>query len=97
MIDIRQVAGGVLIAVKAQPGAKRNAIIGQHADMLKIAVRQKPENGKANQAITALLAERLAVPKSYCCVQSGVASRDKRVFVANLSPQQVRERLGLPP
>ena len=40
---------GVVIAVRAQPGAKKNGITGEHDGALKVSVTQAPEKGKANK------------------------------------------------
>ncbi len=65
---LREVAGGVTLAVRAQPGAKKTAIIGVYgegeASQLKIAVQAPPIEGRANEALIAFLAETLSVPES---------------------------------
>lgn len=94
MLELSEVDRGVLIPVKAQPGTRRNAIVGEHAGMLKVAVSQQPENGKANQAIIALLAEKLGVAKSACELRSGHSNSLKRIFVAGLSVDDVRQQLS---
>ena len=58
---LRQTTGGVTLAVRAQPGAKKTAITGIYGEgataQLKIAVQAPPIEGRANQALVVFLAE----------------------------------------
>lgn len=86
--------GGVVLSVKAQPGAKRNALTGVHAGALKVAVSVAPEQGKANQAIAAMLAQALGLKKSDVELLSGQTSRAKKFLVRRLSVEELRGRLA---
>ena len=72
---------GVYINIHAQPGARREKICGMHGDALKIAVRQAPQDGKANAAIIDFLADALCLSRQDVDMSSGHASRRKRLFV----------------
>ena len=85
--------GEVVLPVKAQPGAKKNAIVGVHAGALKVAVTAAPEQGKANQAIVELLAEALDLRRSDVELLSGAASRAKKFVVRGIAADELRERL----
>ncbi len=50
---------GVVLLVRAQPGARENAIRGVQNGVLKVAVTQVAEKGKANKAIVELLCRSL--------------------------------------
>ena len=54
-VMLRAAAGGVTLAVRAQPGAKKTAIIGVYGEgaaaQLKIAVQAPPVEGRANSAL----------------------------------------------
>jgi uncharacterized protein (TIGR00251 family) len=78
---IERRGNGVVLALRVQPGARRTAIVGSHGDRLKVAIATPPTDGRANAALLAFLAERLAVPKSAVRLLSGPASRDKRVEI----------------
>jgi uncharacterized protein YggU (UPF0235/DUF167 family) len=52
------------------------------------------EDGKANGAVLALLAQVLQVPRHDLEVTAGRASRDKLVVLAGLSSEAVDERLS---
>lgn len=74
-------SGGVYINIHAQPGARREKLCGMHGDALKIAVRQAPQDGKANVAIIDFLANVLGLARQDVNVSSGHTSRRKRLFV----------------
>ncbi len=78
---VRAVDGGVTLAVRAQPGAKRTAIAGVYGDgaaaQLKIAVQAQPIEGRANSALIEFLADKFGVAKSYVELVSGELSRSK--------------------
>ena len=50
-----------ILPVLAQPGSKRDGIIGERAGALRVAVTAAPEKGKANVAIQSVLAEALGL------------------------------------
>jgi uncharacterized protein len=71
-----------MLAVHAQPGAKRSEVTGLHGDRLKIRIAAPALDGRANEALTAFIADRLGIPKSRVTVAKGAQSREKRVSVA---------------
>jgi len=78
---LRAAVAGVTLAVRAQPGAKKTAIIGIYGEgataQLKIAVQAPPLEGRANEALIAFLAQTFAVPKNAVKLVSGELSRNK--------------------
>ena len=85
--------GSWLVRVKAVPGASRDAIAGVLGDRLKVRVSAPPEAGKANTAITALLAARLGVRPADVTLQNGASSPFKLFLVTGCAPSSVH-RLG---
>ena len=84
---VRAQAGAVSFHVRLTPKGGRDAVEGWEqacdgSEHLKARVRAVPEDGKANTALIALLADTLAVPKSAIRIASGATSRLKRVEVA---------------
>jgi uncharacterized protein (TIGR00251 family) len=79
----RPVAGGVELALHVQPGARREACVGEHGGRLKIAVAAPALEGRANDALLALLAACLALPRSALSVVAGDSSRHKRVQISS--------------
>ena len=78
---IRVAAGGVTLAVRAQPGAKKTAIVGVYGEsaaaQLKIAVQAPPIEGRANLALIAFLADTFGLAKKDVELVSGELSRSK--------------------
>ncbi len=87
--------GGTYIRVRVTPRARRDAIEGVQGDALRVRVTAPPVKGAANEAVIALLAERLHVPKRDVTLVRGANQRTKVVAVAGLPPEEVRKRLGL--
>ena len=89
----QQTPEGLVIAVKAQPGARRTAIgpvlpaapaPGWPDARLKIAVTAPPEDGRANEAIIAALAAWLGAKPGAITLTAGATARDKRFIVAGV-------------
>lgn len=72
---------GVRLAVRLTPKADRDALVGvsrtAEGVVVSARVRAVPEDGKANAALTRLIAEELEVPASAVSVDRGGASRLK--------------------
>lgn len=84
-VFFRVVPGGVSVAVKVQPGARRSALLGVAPDVdgtrLRIAVREKPKDGEANRAACAVVAEALQVSAGAVSVLHGATSRLKTLRI----------------
>jgi uncharacterized protein (TIGR00251 family) len=64
-----------------QPGAKRTEAAGLHGGRLKIRLAARAAGGAANAALAEFLSEALGAPRSGVAIESGAASRRKRVSV----------------
>jgi uncharacterized protein YggU (UPF0235/DUF167 family) len=58
--------------------------VGRHGAGWKVRVAAAPENGRANAAVVALLADTLALPQAYVSIVSGHGSRDKTVALEGI-------------
>ena len=72
-------AGTVRVSVHVQPRASANEIAGLHGTALKVRLLAPPVDGAANEALVALFAERLGVPRRSVRVVAGATSRSKIV------------------
>lgn len=90
MIECRVEGTGVLVPVRAQPGASRAAIGGEHMGSLKIAVTEPPERGRANAAIAKALAKALGVRPAAVQLVSAGRSRNKVFRIEGVTAERVR-------
>lgn len=82
--------GIVRFAVRVQPRAKRNEIVGEHGGALKIRLAAPPIEGRANEALCRFLADCLNVPCAAVKITAGAQSRAKRVEIRGVTPEQIR-------
>lgn len=68
---------GMMIEVRARPGARRNALTIDADGSVSVEVTAAPEDGKANKAIARLLGKALGVAPSRLELVRGAASRSK--------------------
>lgn len=84
----------VRLTVHVQPRASRSEIVGLHGAALKVRLQAPPVDGAANDALVALLAERLGVPRRSVRVVAGATSRAKMVEVDGTTEAVVRALLA---
>jgi hypothetical protein len=87
----RPAAAEAFLAVKVQPGASRERVVGRLGDAVKIAVTVPPEKGKANAAVEKLLAREFGIPAGSVEVVLGGASPRKRVRLRGVTPAQAAQ------
>jgi uncharacterized protein (TIGR00251 family) len=93
LIQITDHAEGCILSVRAQPGARRNAILGEHGGALRVAVTAPPDKGRANDAIIEVLADALDLKRAQIDLISGPTSRQKRFLVRNMTAEALRNKL----
>ena len=85
--------GTTRLRLRVAPGARRPGVAGRHGDGWKLRVSQPPEDGRANEAVLALLAETLELPRSAVTLVSGHTARDKIVAVEGIDHAAADRRL----
>ncbi len=90
---------GVTLHVRLTPKGGRDALEGAETradgqSVLKARVRAVPEDGKANDALVALLAKSLKIPSSRVTIVSGATSRHKALALEG-DPAGLAESLDL--
>jgi uncharacterized protein len=93
MLSLEPHSDGTILPVRAQPGARRNEIRGEHEGLLKVCVTQAPEKGKANKAVIELLSKSLKLKKSQFELLSGETSHQKRFLVHGIKPEELAARI----
>jgi uncharacterized protein (TIGR00251 family) len=86
--------GGVRFPVRVQPRGSRDAIEGVHDGALKVRLSAPPVDGAANEALIALLANRLSVRRRDVRIVTGASSRVKVVEVDGVGVDRVRGLAG---
>lgn len=87
---VREVDGGASFGVRVQPGAKREGALEIYGEALKVAIAAPAVDGKANEALTAVLATMLGVPRRSVAIVSGEHSRSKVVRVLGTTAEAVQ-------
>ncbi|MDO5553909.1 MAG: DUF167 domain-containing protein [Planctomycetia bacterium] len=95
LVELVARVDGVVLAVKAQPGSRRNEIKGVQDRALKVAVTQIAEKGKANKVLTDVLAKTLGVRKSEISLLTGETSSHKQFLIRNISCEELQRRISL--
>jgi uncharacterized protein (TIGR00251 family) len=81
--------------VKIHPRARKNAIIGEIGDALKLSLTAPPIDGRANEACINFFAKLLKVPRSSVTIASGQTSRQKVIRVSGLSAEELCRRIEI--
>jgi uncharacterized protein (TIGR00251 family) len=81
------------IAIRCQPRAKRDEVVGERGDAIVIRVSAPPVDGKANAALCGLIAKKLRIPSTRVEVVRGQTSRDKVVRVEGVTQADLRAAL----
>ena len=90
---LREAPDGCTLAVRVQPGAKKNAVTGIHAGAVRISLTTPPIEGRANEALIAFLAELLHLPRARISLLSGTTSRTKALHITGKSTTEVETAL----
>ncbi len=89
-MQIAEKDGTVSFAVRVQPRASRDEIVGEYQDGLKIRLTAPPVDDRANGALRKLLASRLKVPLAAVRIASGERGRTKRIEVHGVTAAMIR-------
>jgi len=81
------------LKLRIVPNAKRDEIVGEHGDAVKIKIAAPALEGKANEAVFEFIAGKLRVHRRDITLIIGEKSRDKLIEIANLDAVQARARL----
>jgi uncharacterized protein (TIGR00251 family) len=93
----RVTATGLTLHLRVTPNAGTDRIEGieerdDGTSVIRVRVKAVPDNGRANAAVLALIAEALGIPKSHVRLVAGEASRLKTVAVEG-NPGALTSRL----
>jgi uncharacterized protein len=91
---LRSVQSGVRIDIRVVPRASRNAIDGVRDSRLIVRVTAPPVDEAANDAVVALLADVLDVPRRSVRIVVGDTARNKTIEIAGVDERALRARLA---
>ena len=81
MLAVRRDGERLVFTIRVTPRASANAVAGERDGVLLVRVTAPPIEGKANDAVVALLARTLGTPRGAIQVVRGAGARTKRVSV----------------
>jgi uncharacterized protein (TIGR00251 family) len=84
----------VLLEVRVTPRAARDAVTGFVEGVLRVRLQAPPVEGKANESLRRLLAERLGLPQRNVEIVAGQTGRTKHVRIAGLARDEIEARLA---
>ena len=81
------------LRVRVTARASRDELVGLRDGVLHVRVSAPPVDGKANRAVTRLIAKALGVGRTSVTVIKGERSRDKVVAIEGVEPDAVLRAL----
>ena len=89
MLNIHEREGALVLAVRVQPRASRDEVVGEMDGALKVRLQAPAVENRANDALCEYLAALLKTPKSAVRILSGERSRIKRIEIRGVTKLQV--------
>ena len=85
------------LAVRVQPRARREEIVGMRHGVLIVRISAPPVDGRANRALCALIAKAVGVAPSTVAVVRGAGVREKILRIEGLEQDELLRALGYSP
>ncbi len=82
-----------ILKLRIVPNAKRDEVVGEHGDAVKIKVAAPAVEGKANEALLEVVAKKLGVHPRAVSLIAGPKSRNKVIAVEGIEAGEARRRL----
>jgi uncharacterized protein len=89
MLNLQERNGVVVVAVRVQPQASRDEVVGEMDGALRVRLQAPAVENRANEALCEYLADLLKTPKSAVRILSGDRSRTKRLEIRGVTKQQL--------
>lgn len=86
--------GPQVVSVSVHPGAKADRLGPYAGGVLRVTVKAKPEKGRANEALTALLAGALGIPRGNVSVLRGRTGRKKSLRIEGVGADELERFLA---
>ena len=92
-LEITATATGLRVGLRVVPRASRTSVEGVRAGRVLIRVTAPPVDSAANEAVVAILAAALDLPRRAIRIVAGTSGRNKTVEISGLPEAQLRARL----
>ena len=79
----------LILHVRVQPRAGRDEWLEPRADRMQLRIAAPPVDGKANEALLRILAQRLAIPRQQISLKSGQTSRQKVIEIESVTAERL--------
>jgi uncharacterized protein len=89
MLNLQERNGVVVVAVRVQPQASRDEVVGEMDGALRVRLQAPAVENRANEALCEYLADLLKTPKSAVRILSDDRSRTKRLEIRGVTKQQL--------
>ena len=84
------------LAVHVTPRSGRDEVVGWKGSELSVRVTAAPDGGKANAAVSKVIASALGVPKTSVSVARGQTARHKVLEIEDVSDEEIIVVFGKP-
>jgi uncharacterized protein len=84
---------GSALSLAVTPRASTNRLELQQDGTLRVRITAAPVDGAANSALVKYLSNALDIPRSRLDITSGESSRNKRIVVDGVGPEDLANRL----
>jgi uncharacterized protein len=82
------------VRLRVSPGSRKTELAGRHGDGWKVRVSAPPEDGRANDAVLELLAQKVGLPRRALSIVSGHRGRDKVVEMSGIDADEAERRMS---
>ncbi|MFL5628409.1 MAG: DUF167 domain-containing protein [Ktedonobacteraceae bacterium] len=82
----------MFVSVRVIPRSSKNALTWEEG-MLKARITAPPVDGAANEALVALLAAQLGLPRRAITIVRGASSRQKTVEIVGMTLEDMQQKL----
>jgi uncharacterized protein (TIGR00251 family) len=94
VIELADHPEGVLLPIRAQPGARKAGVLGEHGGALKVGVTAPPQDGRANEAIVELIRELLGLKRSQVELVAGLKDRNKKLLIRGVTRETLTAKVN---
>jgi len=93
-MEITQRGEAIEFAVRVIPRSSRSEIVGEFAGAVRVRLTSPPVGGAANAELIKLFAKKLDVPKSAVAIVAGQTSKTKRLKIAGVTAEEIRNAIA---